>query len=139
MVSFYFPVSLAGILLGRVLGRSVSKTRDRCGGRLEIPTNTPSIRARNTRLMKTFCRGRLVQDLKSSKRPKLNCRNWECGVVIPVYAATDKPGLAVEGAGEEVSNRESLDVFASTVPIPMKVPGELYETSSTNQPWCSED
>ncbi|KAI9036666.1 uncharacterized protein KD926_001561 [Aspergillus affinis] len=27
--------------------------------------------------------GRLVQD-RSTKEPKLNCRNWECGVLVPV-------------------------------------------------------
>jgi hypothetical protein len=30
-----------------------------------------------------YIRGRLVKD-KASKSPKLNCRNWECGVVIPI-------------------------------------------------------
>ncbi|EAW08666.1 uncharacterized protein ACLA_095990 [Aspergillus clavatus NRRL 1] len=78
--------------------------------------------------------GRLVQD-RATKRPKLNCRNWECGVLIPVRAeatAENRPkeseskpvdGLDKPGEGEV---ERMLDTFKDTVPVPMRVPGQRY-------------
>jgi hypothetical protein len=51
----------------------------------------------------------------TTKRPKINIRNWECGVVIPLKRSTDPK------AGE------GLDVV-----VPMMVPGEKYEGQ---RPW----
>jgi hypothetical protein len=62
-------------------------------------------------------RGRLVKD-RSSKGPKLNCRNWECGVVIPV----SEPSVA----GRIVST-EDMEIFEGHVPVPMQLPGGHYE------------
>ena len=96
-----------------------------------------------------FCRhrGRLVQD-RSTKAPKLNCRNWECGVLVPIVKPLNK-----ENGGENVSFstlpapivnemprksreavaddqiREDTDIaliFGDTVPIPMQVPSRSY-------------
>jgi Tyrosyl-DNA phosphodiesterase len=65
------------------------------------------------------CRGRLVQD-KAKKAPKLNCRNWECGVVIPVPKHKDIPeGLGLESFNEKIS-------------VPMQYPGKVFENST---PW----
>ncbi|KAL4941455.1 hypothetical protein BDV06DRAFT_194538 [Aspergillus oleicola] len=44
--------------------------------------------------------GRLVTD-RTTKRPKLNCRNWECGVVVPVIRE-----------GKKIT--EDLDAYPST-------------------------
>jgi hypothetical protein len=96
--------------------------------------------------------GRLVQDRKT-KAPKLNCRNWECGVVVPVRGGDvrDSPGGGEEverwgqeekkgkgkgeggGKGEE---REGMGVFEPRVPVPMRVPGGEYDG---RRPWfCYE-
>jgi hypothetical protein len=87
-------------------------------------------------------RGRLVKD-KTTKQPKLNIRNWECGVVIPVVQATP----ASVSSKKEVDDREnavygrsgvfgagppSMKVFEGRVPVPMVVPGEEY---GTERPW----
>ncbi|GAP87740.1 putative ubiquitin interaction domain-containing protein [Rosellinia necatrix] len=63
--------------------------------------------------------GRLVKDRVSGK-PKLNCRNWECGVLIPMNGETAKLGL---GAFEE------------RIPVPMVVPGEAYGKTGSKRPW----
>lgn len=72
--------------------------------------------------------GRIGKE-KNTGREKLNCRNWECGVVVPV-----KRGARVkqdEGAGEE--GVESLELFNGLVPVPMVYPGEEY---GEKKPWC---
>ena len=61
--------------------------------------------------------GRLVLD-RSSKQPRLNCRNWECGIVMPV--PTD-------------GSEEGLDIFKSVLPTPMVVPAESYNDGRL--PW----
>ncbi|KAI0399043.1 tyrosyl-DNA phosphodiesterase-domain-containing protein [Xylaria palmicola] len=63
--------------------------------------------------------GRLVKD-RASGKPKLNCRNWECGVLIPVEGAAAKSGWGA---------------FEKTIPVPMVVPGEAYGKSKSKQPW----
>lgn len=62
--------------------------------------------------------------------PKLNCRNWECGVVVPTsHRLEDSPsangvdGKAIKGLAEE---------FAGVVPVPMQVPGAEY---GKRRPW----
>jgi len=67
-------------------------------------------------------RGRLVKD-RASGQPKLNCRNWECGVLIPVGNKST----------EDTSN--CLSAFEKTVPVPMVVPGEAYGKSKSKEPW----
>jgi len=67
--------------------------------------------------------GRLVQD-RASKQPKLNCRNWECGVVIPVLENGVERPLRAAG--------NSLVVFNDTVPVPMRFPAPAY---GAKKPW----
>lgn len=55
--------------------------------------------------------GKLTKD-RSTKTPKLNCRNWECGVVIPL--------------GRTGARTSGLDAFQGVVPVPMQFPGEAY-------------
>ncbi|KAL6719708.1 hypothetical protein ACLMJK_001629 [Lecanora helva] len=63
--------------------------------------------------------GKLTKD-RATKAPKLNCRNWECGVLFPVPASgTDKGGI-------------DLGVFRGSVPVPMQYPGQPYGDS---KPW----
>ena len=60
--------------------------------------------------------GKLVS-VRGSKEPKLNCRNWECGVVLPVEE-NGFPPTAASG-----SSSRNLDVFKGTIPVPMQYPG----------------
>ncbi|KAL6887075.1 phospholipase D/nuclease [Trichoderma evansii] len=67
--------------------------------------------------------GRLSKD-RSTGGIKLNCRNWECGVIIPVpeSKSVDKTFTSAD-----------MSMFAGTVPVPMQVPGPVYKSS--DQPW----
>ena len=69
--------------------------------------------------------GKLVRDQRT-KAPKLTCRNWECGVLIPVHLNDAQPEL---GIPDSVCN---MDVFRAHVPVPMVYPGEMY---GTRKPW----
>ena len=63
--------------------------------------------------------GKLSKD-RATKRPKLNCRNWECGVIIK--------------AGEVGGEAGYMAVFEGVVPVPMVAPGEEY---GARKPWFS--
>ncbi|KAL4783410.1 tyrosyl-DNA phosphodiesterase-domain-containing protein [Aspergillus varians] len=108
--------------------------------------------------------GRLVHD-RTTKQPKLNCRNWECGVVVPVLQkesensgsttaseteaeSEDEPqsknakGKSVQrgSRGNTSSKRKEengalLDIFRGTVPVPMHVPGRKYGGEGPKKPW----
>lgn len=72
-------------------------------------------------------RGRLIQD-KTSKKPKLNCRNWECGIIVPVL------GSSASNDHDGPSERPGMDMFHGIVPIPMQMPAEDYRDSA-KVPW----
>lgn len=69
---------------------------------------------------------------RGSGKPKLTCRNWECGVLVPALArdaSTQEAGEAGEGPG-------MLDLFRDGVPVAMEVPGSGYDSAdSTKTPW----
>lgn len=71
--------------------------------------------------------GKLVA---SSKSPKLNCRNWECGVVIPLRRLTSNDGE--DPRLEKVMDGTVLAPFERAVPVPMQYPGEEY---GDRKPW----
>jgi hypothetical protein len=73
-------------------------------------------------------RGRLVQD-RASKQPKLNCRNWECGVVIPFPPVASRPGTNSRNLADEFFD---FDMFAGKVPVPIILPGNPV---LANKPW----
>ena len=80
---------------------------------------------------------------KATKNPKLNVRNWECGVLIPVPAAADAKEAGDSGAGR-VSDQElkktprSLDVvFGNTVPVPMQATAKKIAVGRI--PWFYEE
>ncbi|KAL1863831.1 hypothetical protein Plec18170_000671 [Paecilomyces lecythidis] len=87
-------------------------------------------------------RGRLVQD-RSTKEPKLNCRNWECGVVIPIIqqgpeveASRNLGTVSNEKSSVERKNEKEFDfapLFDTKVPVPMKLPGRPYGPGM--KPW----
>ncbi|ETR97244.1 phospholipase D/nuclease [Trichoderma reesei RUT C-30] len=67
--------------------------------------------------------GRLSRD-RSTKAIKMNCRNWECGVILPV---PESKAVDMARAGGDMA------MFAGTVPVPMQVPGPAY--ASSDRPW----
>jgi len=82
-----------------------------------------------TRLFKTLLtskRGRLVKD-RTTKEPKLNLRNWECGVIFPVRAGDVDAGNLNRDQGPP-----GMEVFKDKIPVPMIVPGEEY---AGRKPW----
>lgn len=84
-----------------------------------------------------FSRGRLVKD-KASSRPKMTCRNWECGVVISSAKpqARSHAGAADAGAGAVTSTSGLDGVFGGHMPIPMQIPAAAYDsTAPEEQPW----
>lgn len=62
----------------------------------------------------------------------MKCQNWECGVVIPVFA-TDKKGKAVER-----TEPMGMEVFAGLVPVPMQVPAEPID-GIVKKPWFRDE
>ncbi|KAL8823302.1 MAG: hypothetical protein Q9191_005980 [Dirinaria sp. TL-2023a] len=65
--------------------------------------------------------GSLTHDRRTTSK-KLSCRNWECGVVVP---------LREGGTGGE----KGLGIFETTVPVPMEYPGEEYKSGTGMMPW----
>lgn len=81
-------------------------------------------------LMCPFDRGRLVKDA-ITKKPKLNCRNWECGVIIPLLTSEE-----TRGTSETVSRPPNgLEVFDRKVPVPMQGPARPMYLS---KPWFND-
>ncbi|KAK3700805.1 hypothetical protein LTR37_015777 [Vermiconidia calcicola] len=105
--------------------------------------------------------GKLVYD-KKAKAWKVNCRNWECGVLLPIPAeriekytsnATEQP-LKKEKIDGEDSETESddesaqsdcgsrsnrpigMEVFDDIVPPPFEVPGRTYDG---REPWYFQE
>ncbi|KAL2271708.1 hypothetical protein VTJ83DRAFT_1079 [Remersonia thermophila] len=73
--------------------------------------------------------GRLVKDGRSG-RPKMMCRNWECGVLVPANerapAGDVKSDAAARGGGSSPNSLQA--VFNGVVPVPMEWPGREYVT-----------
>ncbi|KAJ1712106.1 tyrosyl-DNA phosphodiesterase [Aspergillus flavus] len=78
--------------------------------------------------------GRLVQE-RATKEPKLNCRNWECGVLMPVISKEDAVSEQNKSPNDESGTM--LDAFKGIVPVPMRLPaphgtgGTMGHTGST--------
>ncbi|KAL8759091.1 MAG: hypothetical protein Q9184_003732 [Pyrenodesmia sp. 2 TL-2023] len=69
---------------------------------------------------------------RATKRPKLNCRNWECGVVVPLgHFAADSAGGKTEVEGQRTEGLEGFE--KAGVPVPIVWPGEDYEDGK--RPW----
>ncbi|KAI9832074.1 MAG: hypothetical protein M1826_002402 [Phylliscum demangeonii] len=90
-------------------------------GQAHGPTGTPWAYVGSANLSESAW-GRLSLD-RTTKAPKMNCRNWECGVVIPVSSTA---------AGADVG----MDVFSGLVPVPMRVPGRGY---GSQLPWFGSE
>lgn len=96
-------------------------------------------------LLTQIRRGRLVKE-KASGKPKLTCRNWECGIVVPVVGEH-----AANGSDRQVRDGDMLGMFERCVPVPMQTPGAPFVDMSSNgsrssgsgssgnvqlRPWC---
>lgn len=62
-----------------------------------------------------------------TKQPKINCRNWESGVLIPISA---KP----EHEGKNLHDLTLQEVFGDLVPVPIEYPGTNL-VQSQRRPW----
>ncbi|KAK1751595.1 tyrosyl-DNA phosphodiesterase-domain-containing protein [Echria macrotheca] len=87
--------------------------------------------------------GRLVKD-RVTKEPKFNCRNWECGVLVPASSVPSvAPGVAAGSPSVSKSQvgPNSLDVFRGIVPVPMKFPSVPIGVDRTEGkgPWFYRD
>lgn len=71
--------------------------------------------------------GKLVAD-KATKSLKLNCRNWECGVLVALPPSRVNNGdLAGESGGVV-----SLNAFDNHIDVPFSFPAEKY---GDRKPW----
>jgi Tyrosyl-DNA phosphodiesterase len=77
--------------------------------------------------------GRLVKD-RASQQPKLNCRNWECGVLIPIAHG----GVQDVSAPVDMSKSRSLERFQDKVPVPMRLPARRLADHDL-RPWFFND
>ncbi|KAH8653643.1 tyrosyl-DNA phosphodiesterase-domain-containing protein [Xylariales sp. PMI_506] len=78
--------------------------------------------------------GRLTKD-RQTGTPKLACRNWECGVLLPAHK--DPSGLHAAAAAAAADTRapHSLSVFPGTIPVPIVIPSEPYGRTGSKSPW----
>jgi hypothetical protein len=72
--------------------------------------------------------GKLVYDRKE-KKWKLNCKNWECGVLLPVSTE----GASTEAGKDGIVN---MEVFKDVVEPPFMYPGIEYED---REPWYFQE
>lgn len=85
--------------------------------------------------------GRLVKD-RETKQPRLNCRNWECGVIVPVTSECTDADTDAKDTHDESQRREptgiegtteaqfARDIFSGAVPVPMKTPAKKISPPS---------
>ncbi|KAJ9150887.1 Ubiquitin interaction domain-containing protein [Pleurostoma richardsiae] len=74
--------------------------------------------------------GRLVKD-RATGQPKLNCRNWECGVLVPVSMHSFDQN-AIYGSDGKASMSET---FHGCIPVPMETPGSQHDFNGPKRPW----
>ena len=90
--------------------------------RVNLPESEPSLRSWayiGSANCSESAWGKLFKD-RATKSPKLNCRNWECGVLFPLPLAA------------KMEKQEGLACFEGSVPVPMQYPGEAY---GSRKPW----
>lgn len=96
------------------------------------PTH-PALFIIHTNSMVRCTRGRLTKD-KQTGNPKLTCRNWECGVIVPVTST---------GSDQSVTSsrdtKNDLAVFVDTIPVPFVSPGEAYGKTGSKRPWLFQE
>ncbi|KAH6850249.1 tyrosyl-DNA phosphodiesterase-domain-containing protein [Chaetomium sp. MPI-CAGE-AT-0009] len=84
--------------------------------------------------------GKLVRD-RATNKPKLTCRNWECGVLLAIKEGNEDPNAAPVIADEGVQGRRrdgGLSDFEGRVPVPMEWPGRVIcegVAADARRPW----
>ncbi|KAI1454946.1 phospholipase D/nuclease [Annulohypoxylon moriforme] len=68
--------------------------------------------------------GRLTKE-RGTGNPKITCRNWECGVIVPKSS---------RDSSEESRSSNPSD-FSTTIPVPIQIPGEAYGATASKRPW----
>lgn len=63
--------------------------------------------------------------------PRLTCRNWECGVVIPMKKAVSVP-RGMDGDIDHLSDMRGLSMSGGIIPVPMQILGMRYRGRN---PW----
>jgi hypothetical protein len=64
---------------------------------------------------------------QSTKGDKLNCRNWECGVLYPVPSE-----MSNSPSGRQEQGELGIDVFWGYITIPFEIPASTY---GNKRPW----
>ncbi|KAE8372877.1 tyrosyl-DNA phosphodiesterase-domain-containing protein [Aspergillus bertholletiae] len=77
--------------------------------------------------------GRVVQE-RATKEPKLNCRNWECGVLIPVI---NNDAVLEQDNSPNSESGIMLDIFKGIMPVPMRLPAPQY--GPNRRPWFNSE
>ncbi len=74
----------------------------------------------------------MVKD-RGTGQPKLTCRNWECGVLVPAPPKTAPHVSLLENTAAE--DCHMLDLFKPALPVPIRVPGSPYGQQGGVLPW----
>ncbi|KAI2471708.1 phospholipase D/nuclease [Annulohypoxylon bovei var. microspora] len=69
--------------------------------------------------------GRLTKE-RGTGNPKITCRNWECGVIVPILS---------QDSNEEGSRSSDQSDFSDIIPVPIEIPGEAYGAATSKRPW----
>lgn len=83
-------------------------------------------------------RGKLTKDKMSTGPKHINCRNWECGVIVSIESSSagisngDNPASLALKKHEGEQSYPSMHVFDGKIPVPMEIPGEGY---GAQEPW----
>ncbi|KAH8689649.1 tyrosyl-DNA phosphodiesterase-domain-containing protein [Talaromyces proteolyticus] len=78
--------------------------------------------------------GRLVQD-RATKEPKLNCRNWECGVLVPITKVSESAVNDKQGKKEKEEENGDIEQIFNPIPVPMRVPAPSFSANPNLKPW----
>lgn len=117
------------------MGLLTSSATSPAGSPDDIRSDVPELDTALTRIpripltdrLTSYARGRLVKD-RASKELKLNCRNWECGILFPV-PPTLRSYTPTQGSSNH--RKMGMDVFEGHVPVPM-LAGQEY---GGRRPW----
>ncbi|KAK4114100.1 phospholipase D/nuclease [Canariomyces notabilis] len=85
--------------------------------------------------------GRLVKD-RGSGKPKLTCRNWECGVLVQACRTGSTQGQRDAHLGDERdADVTDLAVFRDCVPVVMEWPSTGFSLGpdAAKSPWFYQD
>jgi tyrosyl-DNA phosphodiesterase len=74
--------------------------------------------------------GKVSKDRQRNEQ-KMVCRNWECGVLLPVFRNPNQESEGHRKVEEPSPNMNLRSTFSSMIDVPFEVPGRPYKTN----PW----